>query len=51
MIGLIIYSYFQGARSSHQIDNNCRYEVGFRIVIYNSLPDHVTISHFQYDEV
>ena len=46
MVGLIIYSYFHGARSSRQIENKCRYDVGYRIVTRNSLPDHTTISRF-----
>lgn len=46
MIGLIIYSYFNGARSSRQIESKCRYDVGYRIVTHNSLPDHTTISRF-----
>jgi len=46
MMGLIIYSYFHGIRSSRQIENKCRYDVGFRIVTRNSLPDHSTISRF-----
>jgi len=46
MVGLIIYSYFHGARSSRQIENKCRHDVGYRIVTRNSLPDHTTISRF-----
>ncbi|MDX8550378.1 transposase [Methanospirillum sp. J.3.6.1-F.2.7.3] len=46
MTGLIIYSYFHGVRSSRQIENKCRYDVGFRVVTRNSLPDHSTISRF-----
>ena len=46
MIGLVIYSYFNGARSSRQIETKCRYDVGYRVVTHNSLPDHTTISRF-----
>lgn len=46
MTGLIIYSYFNGVRSSRQIETKCRYDVGFRIVTRNTLPDHSTISRF-----
>ena len=46
MTSLIIYSYFHGVRTSRQIENKCRYDVGFRIVTRNSLPDHSTISRF-----
>ena len=46
MVGLIIYSYFNGALSSRQMENKCRYDVGYRIVTRNSLPDHTTISRF-----
>lgn len=46
MIGLVIYSYFNGVRSSRQIETKCRYDVGYRILTHNSLPDHTTISRF-----
>ena len=46
MVGLIIYSYFHGVRSSRQIEMKCRYDVGYRIVTRNSCPDHTTISRF-----
>ena len=46
MVGLSLYTYFQGTRSSRQIEKMCRYDVGYRIVTRNSFPDHSTISRF-----
>jgi len=43
---LIIYSYFHDVRSSRQIGTKCRYDVGYRIVTWNTRPDHITISRF-----
>ena len=43
---IAIYSYVRGARSSREIEQLCRYDVGYRIVSRNSYPDHTTISRF-----
>ena len=46
MVGLILYSYCQGVRSSRQIERNCYRDVAYRIVSRNHQPDHTTISRF-----
>lgn len=46
MVGLALYTYIQGTRSSRQIEKLCRYDVGYRIITRNSIPDHSTISRF-----
>jgi len=46
MMALSLYSYLRGARSSREIERECRYDVGYRIVSRNSYPDHTTISRF-----
>lgn len=46
MMALSLYSYLRGARSSREIERECRYDVGYRIVSRNSFPDHTTISRF-----
>jgi transposase len=46
MIGITLYSYVRGARSSREIERLCKYDVGYRIVSCNSYPDHTTISRF-----
>lgn len=46
MVGLILYSYCQGVRSSRQIERNCYRDVAYRIVARNHQPDHTTISRF-----
>lgn len=46
MIGISLYSYVRGARSSREIERLCKYDVGYRIVSNNSYPDHTTISRF-----
>ena len=46
MVGLILYSYCQGVRSSRQIERFCYRDVAYRIVTRNQQPDHTTISRF-----
>lgn len=46
MMAVSLYSYLRGARSSREIERECRYDVGYRIVSRNSFPDHTTISRF-----
>jgi len=46
MVGLILYSYCQGVRSSRQIERFCYRDVAYRIVARNQQPDHTTISRF-----
>jgi len=45
-LSIIMPKSTKSTRSSRQIERKCRYDVGFRIVTGNSLPDHSTISRF-----
>lgn len=46
MTAIVLYTYFRGIRSSRQIEQFCRYDVGYRVVSRNTMPDHTTISRF-----
>jgi hypothetical protein len=43
-MALSLCSYLRGARSSREIERECRYDAGYRIVSRNSYLDHTTIS-------
>lgn len=47
MIGLLLYSYCMGERSSRQIERLCQVDVAYRIVSANQQPDHATIARFR----
>lgn len=47
MLGLLIYGYAVGQRSSRQIERACRTDVAFRIACAQDVPDHVTIARFR----
>lgn len=47
MIGLLIYAYAVGQRSSRQIERLCQVDVAFRIACANDAPDHATIARFR----
>lgn len=47
MVGLLIYGYSLGERSSRRIEILCERDVGFRVVTANQKPDHSTISRFR----
>ncbi len=44
LVGVILYGYSQGVRSSRQIERHCQEDVAYRIVAANQQPDHCTIS-------
>lgn len=44
LVGVILYGYSQGIRSSRQIERHCQEDVAYRIVAANQKPDHCTIS-------
>lgn len=44
LVGVIMYAYSQGVRSSRQIERHCQEDVAYRIVAANQQPDHSTIS-------
>ena len=49
MVGLLIYSYCTGERSSRRIEKHCQTDVAYKVITANQLPDHTTISRFRKD--
>lgn len=47
LLGLLIYSYCRGIRSSRQIERLCSTDVAFRILCAQDTPDHCTIARFR----
>ena len=46
MVGLLVYAYCVGVRSSRQVERACHLDVAFRVIAANQTPDHTTISRF-----
>jgi transposase len=46
MVGLILYSFATGVRSSRVIERQCRENVAYRVITGNLVPDHVTVARF-----
>jgi len=49
MVGLLLYAYAQGERSSRRIEARCRHDIAYRVITANQLPDHATIARFRVD--
>ena len=47
MVGLLLYAFCLGERSSRRIEWLCERDIGFRIVTANQIPDHTTIARFR----
>jgi transposase len=47
LLGVLLYAYCTGVRSSRQIERRCHEDIAFRILAGNSTPDHVTIARFR----
>jgi transposase len=47
LLGLLIYGYAVGQRSSRQIERLCQSDVAFRIACAQDVPDHSTIARFR----
>jgi transposase len=47
LLGVLLYAYAIGVRSSRQIERHCREDLAFRVLAGNQLPDHVTIARFR----
>jgi transposase len=47
LLGVLLYSYAIGVRSSRQIERRCREDLAFRALAGNQIPDHVTIARFR----
>jgi transposase len=46
-VGLLVYAYCQGVRSSRQIERLCLTDVAFRVLCAQDGPDHTTIARFR----
>ncbi len=47
MVGLLVYAYARGQRSSRRIERSCIEDVGYRVIAANQVPDHTTIARFR----
>ena len=47
MVGLLLYSYCVGQRSSRQIEKLCQSDIAYRVITANQKPDHCTIARFR----
>ena len=47
MVGLLLYAYAVGERSSREIERRCREDVAFRVICANRVPDHATVARFR----
>jgi transposase len=46
LLGVLLYGYCLGVRSSRQIQRRCQEDIAFRVLAANQTPDHVTIARF-----
>jgi DDE family transposase/transposase-like protein DUF772 len=46
MVGVVLYAYAIGERSTRRIERRCREDVAFRVLTGNLAPDHATIARF-----
>jgi transposase len=47
LLGVLLYGYAIGVRSSRQIERHCHQDLAFRVLAGNQAPDHVTIARFR----
>jgi len=47
LLGVLLYGYAIGVRSSRQIERRCTEDIAFRVLAANQAPDHVTIARFR----
>lgn len=47
LLGLLIYAYCRGVRSSRQVERLCHTDVAFRVLCAQDVPDHATIARFR----
>jgi transposase len=47
LLGVLLYAYCTGVRSSHQIERRCHEDLAFFVLAGNPQPDHVTIARFR----
>jgi transposase len=44
LLGVLLYAYAIGVRSSRQVERRCQEDVAFRVLAGNQTPDHVTVA-------
>jgi transposase len=49
LLGLLIYAYCRGVRSSRQVERLCSTDVAFRVLCAQDIPDHCTLARFRAD--
>jgi transposase len=49
MLGLLLYAYATGVRSSRRIMAACRSDLAYKVIAVNLVPDHRTIARFRAD--
>jgi transposase len=47
LLGVLLYGYCLGVRSSRQLERRCVEDLAFRVLAANQTPDHVTIARFR----
>jgi transposase len=47
LLGVLLYGYCLGVRSSRQLQRRCTEDIAFRVLAANTTPDHVTIARFR----
>ena len=47
LLGLLMYAYARGNRSSRGIERSCMEDVAYRVIAANRVPDHSTIAEFR----
>jgi transposase len=47
LLGVLLYAYAIGVRSSRQVQRRCVEDLAFRVLAGNQAPDHVTIARFR----
>lgn len=49
LLGLLMYAYWRGVRSSRQVERLCGTDVAFRVLCAQDVPGHCTIARFRAD--
>jgi transposase len=47
LLGVLLYGYCLGVRSSRQLERHCQEDLAFRVLAANHTPDHLTIVRFR----
>jgi len=47
MVGLLVYAYARGQRSSRRVEQACIEDIAYRVIAANQVPDHTTIARFR----